>query len=264
MAWGVDVKVPLVISLSFSFYYLDSSAAPKLELFQVKGTVKDKVFKLRSQLTCTPLSVRCICLACPTRPLCVCTVSCVCISRVWMRVKRGSLSALSAIVSTFVSREWPLWSGKKRPAVQTFASKDAPKEPKAAPAPADAKGAAAAANKPGFLGKLLGSKEKREVETVMDGAFKKPVSSPPPKAGANAGGHRDAEIAQLCEMGFTIEVRRLLPARCLAPHTCLARRTPRGIRHARQPLAAAQTVTMVFSSHLYLGGHSGAQYDEEL
>ena len=56
----MDVKVPLVISLSFSFYYLDSSAAPKLELFQVKGTVKDKVFKLRSQLTCTPLASLCV------------------------------------------------------------------------------------------------------------------------------------------------------------------------------------------------------------
>ena len=128
-----------------------------------------------------------------------------------MKSLAETVSLPSAIVSTFVSREWPLWSGRKRPVVQAFGAKDAPKEQKAAPAPADTK--SGAANKPGFLGKLLGNKEKREVETVMDGAFKKPVSSPPPKAGGGgggSGGHRDAEIAQLCEMGFTIEVRRLV------------------------------------------------------
>ena len=58
--------------------------------------------------------------------------------------------------------------------------------------------------KQGFLGKLLGSKDNKEIETVMDGPFKKPVASPPPKgSGASS---RDAELAQLSDMGFTIEV----------------------------------------------------------
>lgn len=50
----MDVKVPLVVSLSFSFYYEDSTTVPKLELYQIlKNSQKDKAFKLRSQLTCT-------------------------------------------------------------------------------------------------------------------------------------------------------------------------------------------------------------------
>lgn len=52
VAWGVDVKIPLTISLAFSFYYIDAPTPPKLEILQIRDNIKDKTFKLRSQLTC--------------------------------------------------------------------------------------------------------------------------------------------------------------------------------------------------------------------
>lgn len=104
-----------------------------------------------------------------------------------------------AIVSAFVSAQWPIWSGKKRPEVLIYGQKPAP-------APADSKKPATKQpeQKQSLLGKLLGSKDNKEIETVMDGPFKKPVASPPQKgSGASS---RDAELAQLSDMGFTIEV----------------------------------------------------------
>lgn len=94
-----------------------------------------------------------------------------------------------------MGQQWPLWSGAKRPHVQVYGQKSS------AP-PVDSKGNDPKAEKPGFLSKLLGSsKEPAKVDTVMDGPFKKPAPLP-----SKAHSQRDSELAQLSEMGFTIEV----------------------------------------------------------
>lgn len=113
----------------------------------------------------------------------------------------------SAIVTNFVGTQWPVWSGAKRPHVHLYG------QPKTlTPASKPAAKAEAKPEKPGLLSKLMGSGGSKEtkVETVMDGPFKKPVASPVTSPGGTKGGSRDAELAQLSEMGFTIEVNHLV------------------------------------------------------
>lgn len=100
-----------------------------------------------------------------------------------------------AIVSNFVSKNWPTWSAKNRPPVLSYGQK-AP----AAPTPG-AQSPALKPEKPGLLSKILGTKDKESPRVEADGPGKKL----PTKNAAH-----DAEIAQLCEMGFTIEVKYLV------------------------------------------------------